>query len=446
MKKLASHSTLFALLLTPMISFGGGNQPFFYRTGYYIYAPRFERDFLSTWQVSVQGGTAKKGYQSNSAIGASGSSIQAATPTGTHTQGDNSTTDVLNIYGWQNFQFLGANIVGNPGTNIYNTNLAILDQQTTNGTYGYVQYSGKFNYVEADIYIAQNFKKGFFATFNLPIIHTGMKDVEFADMSPSTGFPNNLNADWQFLLNNLPATLANYNLAAGDTSKSGIGDIEIYLGWTMNKEDICNSVDFLDTTIRVGVNIPSGFKKDENQAFSIAAGYDGHVGIPISFDAAIGFLEWVTFGAHVGGTFFTSKTKVLRLQTSTAQNGFIKLGYDTTKRDLGNLFDAGAYLKADHVFKGLSLQVGYIYARESKSTLTATDTVTYPTAVINSDSMLLGWHYHSINAEVNYDFAREGRRFNPIIGVFYSQPVAGTRVFLTRTGGGYAGVNVAWDF
>lgn len=443
MKKLTSYGTLFALLFTPVASFG---QPFFYRTQpnlSNLYEPRFERNWLSTWRLSVMGGGTSKGYQSKSAIGADGTVTPPPSSKDAHSK-----TDALNIYGWQNFQFLGANIVNNPGANIYNANLAVLDQLPTNGTFGYVQYAGKFSYVEADFYFAQNFKKGFFAELNIPVVHTKFNNVTFADQSATSGFPNNQDANWQFLIDptNLAATLALYDLEAGDTSKTGVGDIELYVGWTMNKEDLCDSIDFLDTTIKVGINMPSGFKKDQNQAFSVAAGYDGNTGFPIQFDAAIGFFEWFTLEGHVGGTFFVNKTKNLRMVTSAQQNGFIKLGYGEAKRDLGNLFDAGAYLKADHVFKGFSFSIGYVYAHQAKTTLTATDTATYPTAIINTDSMLQKWVSQSLNGVIEYDFAKEGKRWNPVIGVFYSQPVAGVRIFNTKTGGGYAGVNVAWDF
>jgi hypothetical protein len=439
MKKITSYSTLFALLL-PTAAFGG--QSLFFRSSPYPFNltdVRFERSWLSTVNVSVMGGSTKKGYQSSSAIG-------NVTPDGK----EKNKTNVLNIYGWQNLQFLGSNIVGNPGANIYNANLAALAQLPTNGNFGYVQPSGKFDYIEGDIYLAQNLTKGFFLDMNIPIVKTQVKlsEVPLTDESPSTGFPNVNQAEWQFLLDpaNFAATLALYGLEAADYSHSGVGDIVINGGWSMNKEDVCDSIDFLDVTLKVGVNIPSGFKQNTAQAFSIAAGYNKHVGIPVSFDAAIGFVEWVTLGAHVGGTFFVNKTQELRMQTSTAQNGWIKLGLGDAKSDMGNIFEAGAYLKADHVIKGFSLSFGYLFGKQSKTTLTPTDLVKFPSAVVNNDSMLAGWNSHAISVVADYDFAKEGRRYNPNIGIFYSQPIAGKRVFRTITGGGYVGVNVAWDF
>ncbi len=440
MKKLTSYSTLFALLL-PAASFGA--QSFFYRTGPYDHEPRFERSWLSTAKINVMGGGTKKGWQSSTAIGANGSTLVS-----TSTSDNGSSTNVLNIYGWQNFQFLGANIVNNPAASIYDANLVVLDQAATNGTFGYVQYNGKFSYVEADIYLAQNFTHGFFADLNIPIIKTDIDNVSFTDMSPATGNPNVNFPAWQFLLNpaNLAATLAEYSLTASDYSKSGVGDIVLNLGWTMNKEDIADSVDFLDVTVKVGVNIPSGFKQNVDQAFSIAAGYNKHVGVPVLFDAAIGFFEWFTLGAHVQGTFFANKTQLTRMKTSLAQNGWIKLGVGEAKQDMGNLFEAGALVKADHFWKGLSLAFGYLYARQGKTTLTPENTNLFPVAIVNSDEMLQSWHSHGISVRLEYDFAKEGKRFNPNIGVYYAQPVAGKRVFKTMTGGGYLGVNVAWDF
>jgi len=437
MKKITSYSTLFALLL-PAAALGG--QSLFYRTSPYPFKltdVRFERSWLSTVNVSVMGGSTKKGYQSSTAIGNTASDST-----------EHNKTNVLNIYGWQNFQFLGANIANNPGTVLYNATLANLNALPTNGNFGYVRTTGKFNYIEGDIYLAQNLTKGFFLDMNIPIVKLDVKDVAFVDQSPGTGMPNINDADWQFLMTpaNLTATLAQYGLTAADYSKSGVGDIVINGGWTMNKEDVADAIDFLDVTLKVGVNIPSGFKQDTAQAYSLAAGYNKHVGIPVSFDAAIGFCEWVTLGAHVGGTFFVNKTQTLRMQTSLAQNGWIKLGLGDAKSDMGNIFEAGAFLRADHVIKGFSLGLGYLFGRQSKTTLTPVDLVKFPSAVVNNDSMLAGWNSHAISVQADYDFAKEGRRFNPNIGIFYSQPVAGKRVFRTMTGGGYVGVNVAWDF
>mgnify|MGYP000163756609 CR=1 FL=1 len=433
MKKLTSYSTLFALLLTPAVAFGD-QQPLYWKTGSYRdREPRFERNWLSTFLINVQGGGTSKGYQIKDALDSAAS--------------DTKTTSLLNMYGFQNFQFLGANIVGNPAGNLFNTALSELNQAPTNGYFGYVKYSGKFSYAEVDLYYAQNFCKGFFADLFIPFMYTNTKDVAFVDQTPGTGDPNINRAEWQYLLNNLTAGLAQYNLAASDYSKGGIGDIIINVGWTMSNEDLSESIDFLDTTIKVGVNIPSGFKKNQDEAFSIAAGYDGHTGIPLSFDAAVGFCDWVTLGMHVGGIFFVSKTiEDLRMKTSVAQNGYIKLGQGEAKRDMGNIFDAGAYVKADHIFKGLSLSFAYMYAKQSSSSLTATDTAVFPTAIINTDTMLSKWFYNAITVALEYDFAKEGRRTNPMLGVFYSQPVSGRNVYKTMTGGGYLGVNVAWDF
>jgi len=442
MKKIASYSTLFALLL-PTAAFGS-QQPLFYRTGPYSYIEnnRLERSWLSTINFSVMGGGTSKGYQASDSIGNTAALSNSNNPI------EKNSTNVLNIFGWQNFQFLGANILKNPGTSIYDANLAVLDQLPTNGTFGYVKYDGKFSYIEGDIYLAQNLCHGFFLDMLIPIIKTDIKNVSFTDESTYTGFPNANDPNWQFLLieANLAATLAEYTLTASDYSKHGVGDIVIDAGWTYNKEDVSDSVDFLDVTLKVGVNIPSGFKQNTTQAFSIAAGYNKHVGVPLSFDASVGFLEWLTLGAHVGGTFFASKTQATRMKTSLAQNGYIKLGLGDAKSSLGNLFDAGAYIKADHIAKGFSLSFGYLYAKQSKTTLTPVNTVLFPTAIVNTDTMLLGWHSHQISVQADYDFAKEGRRYNPNIGIFYSQPVAGKRVFRTMTGGGYVGVNVAWDF
>ncbi len=426
MKKLVSHSALFvALLLVPVTAFGS-NSKHYYRAGSYAHETRYELDWLSTAGLEVSGGRATKSYDAN-----------------------RNKVDLLGLYGQTPIVALGAGEIGNPASSVYNFDLGELIRGGSAAVVGGVgyNYAGKFTMFEANLYFAQNLCKGFFVDVNLPVKKLEVKDIVATDSTDAAALAAVPAAiiPWENTKANITTILTQYSLDTGAVSKSGVGDMMVNLGWTYNNDDLEN-MDFLDTTLKVGVSIPTASKRNEDKVFEIALGHDNHVGIGTSFDMAFGLYEWVTIGAHVGGLFFFKKTAELRMNTTAGQNGYLKLLKGNAKRDMGHIWDVGSFVKADHIFKGFSLLFGYNYVRKDNDTLTPENLTRFPSAAVNADTMLQGWKQHNITVALEYDMAEEGRRFNPHFGLFYSRPVSGKYIFKTDVGGGSVGVNMAWDF
>ncbi len=420
MKKFTSSIVFFAaLLLSPAALYS--SQKFFYRAGPYEAEPRYERDCLSTFKVNFMGGESKKGYNAN---------------------GDS--TDILNIYGFANAKAWAIGGIIDPSSSEYNADIAalLITPPNPNGAFAELKYQGKFTFYESNLYWAQNLKKGFFFEVNLPIQRLAMENISYID---ETSASNSGSIAWRTVLANLTEIFDQYELNAGPWKHSGVGDMRIMGGWTINHEDMEN-IDFFDATIKIGVSIPTAKKRNPQYVFSVPGGYNGHVGVPIDFDMALGMYEWFTLGAHIEGEFFNKKTQTLRMYTSTDQSGPVKLLEGQAKYDMGSLWDIGVYAKADHIFKGLSLFFGYTYSHKAKDTLTPDDTNVFPTIAANSDPALQGWKRQDLSARIEYDFAQEGRKYNPIVGIFYNVPVAGEYIFKTFTAGGDIALNIVWDF
>ena len=407
------RSLAIALLLTPLNALADSQ---FYRALADNNEPRAELDWLTTFRASIMGGMASKGFGA-----------------------DKHSTDPLQIYGSNKIGLLAADAVGNPSTLIASADLAALLINAPSAT---LTYSGKFNFFETHFDIEQNIVNGFFARLHIPVKRLVTKNVMVTDST--TGLDANV-AEWLTVKNSFATIISAYGLTANDVTKAGIGDIVIGGGWTYNNDSM-DKIDFFDTTIRVGVSTPTAEKRDEDKAFSLPLGYNGHMGLPVSFDFALGLFDWVTFGAHVDATFFFKKTVNIRMNTNANQNGYIKLLKGDAKRELGHIFNAGSFLKLDHVFKGLSFSVGYNYAHKDKDQLTPADLTAFTVTAANADCMLKSWNMHVIHTSVEYDFARDGHVCNPAVSVYYARPVAGKRVLQTNTIGGSLGVNLAWNF
>jgi len=420
MKKSFISRTFFilSLLAVPLSAFG---HRFAYRAGPYRSEPRLDRNCLTSYDVSVMGG---------------------ATTTGKN--GDHDKVDVLNIYGLHEMRKLGEGLTNLDPLNIDDNILLTLRDKNANGNFGKLLFTGKFKYIGAEVSLTQNWCNGFFGQVIVPVNRVEVTDVAYIDQSPTTGVPASTDADWKQFLARFDNILSRHGMTKGNTSETSIGDVELYLGWSYNN-DTSDALDFLDVTIKAGATIPSAKRKDVDKAFSIASGYQ-HAGIPVSFDMALGVFEWVTWGAHASGCFFFKQTDEFRMKTYSGQNGFIKLAKGAARRDLGNAWDIGTFLKADHIAGGLSVMVGYNYSSQEDSTLTPSDTTTFNVTTVNSDDMLKKWRMHTVNVMAEYDFAKEDKKLNPKVGIFYNHPVGGKRIFNTNTIGGNAGLNIVWKF
>jgi hypothetical protein len=415
-----SNNVLFVALLAPVMLHGFVFTPSTFYAINPFSEPRYTRNGLTTLDVQLAGGYTSHAYN-----------------------GSKDSVDLLRIYGDHDIAELGIGAISNPASSDYNALLADLYASgfDESGT-GTLAYAGKFDQFQGNIYLAQNIAHGFFLDLVIPFKRLQIKNVSFTDLS--TG-PDAESLTWLSVRNNLTGILGQYDLDASGYKKTGVGDILLSAGWSYSKTD-SDVLDFFDTTLKFSISVPTADKKDEDNAFAVPLGYDGHVAFPINFDASLGFFDWLTVGAHVDGVFFASKSKVMRLNTNPNQTGFFKLLKGEAKRSMGPQVDVSAYVKADHIFHGLSLLTGYNFIYKGHDTLTPVDLTLFNSAIVNVDPTLKAFYSHGIMAGLEYDFADEGKKFNPHVSVFYTRPVAGKRVFKTNNFGGTLGLHVAWDF
>jgi hypothetical protein len=288
---------------------------------------------------------------------------------------------------------------------------------------------------------------GFFVQAHLPVRRLTITDISYVDLSPTdcSNGPNQSTPVWQSFLALFPSILQKYGLNINPTHTTGIGDLSILGGWTNNYEDT-QEIDYFDTTFRAGILFPTGKKKNENDAFSIALGYDGHFAVPISFDAAVGWYDWFTLGAHFGAMPFTTKKQNLRMKTDCEQSGLITLAQGMARVDPGTIWEANVYAKADHVICGLSLLLGYSFVNKNNDTISPLNTILFNPIIVNNDPVFLGWKMHTINIIADWDFAYYDCPWLPHIGAYGNIVIGGKRIFDTNVGGFEAGINIACNF
>lgn len=375
---------------------------------------------------------------------------------------------LLNICGYTDIQALGINIPNFDPTNPVDQALNALAMLPSRDNFANLSFSGEFSIFEANLFYTQNIVDGFFVQIHAPFRRLRIGSVERRDLSPNDNlFPNKNTPEWTTFLGLYDQFLARYQLSTSDTCDNFVGDTTVLLGWTGNYDDT-EVLDFFDMSVRVGVLIPTGKKADPDYAFDLPTGYNGLVGIPVTFDVAFGFCDWMTFGAHFGVLPFTKSTQTVRVPTAPDQTGLLKLQKRRESVKGGLLWDAVGYFVADHICRGLSFTLGYTFAdkRANKLTPPACDceilSCTSPACtspnlcspalnecgcVESCDLINSAWNMQTIHILFEYDFSSYDSIFMcPKLGWFVNVPVGGKRIFDTTTGGLYTGFDLSWCF
>lgn len=399
------------------------DNPHFYRANFFWGEPRFEKRWLTSFDATLGGGGTKKARDKNGDI-----------------------TPLLNIFGLHNMRVLGQNVPGLDPSNNLDKILLDLEQIPARDEFGKLRFRGDFNSVESVFNGYQNLVNGFFLQAYLPVRRLVINNIQFTDLSPDDMvFPNKNTPAWVNFLANFPAILARYGLAIKKVREAGVGDFTILGGWASNYQETCY-LDYFDVSAKIGLLFPTGKKRNLTDPFDLPLGYDGFYGLPLKFDCSIGYWEWLTLGLHSGALFFFEREKTLALKTSQEQNGFISITKDKASVDLGTIWEISTYAKADHIFRGLSLIVGYCYTQKDTDCIEPNNKQVFMPVIVNNDQLFKSWKMHVMHWVVEYDFTKQSCDIGPRIDLFYNWIVGGKRIFDTSVVASNIGIDIAWEY
>ncbi len=399
------------------------DNPHFYRANFFWGEPRFEKNWLTSWDFLISGGSTKKAFNCNG-----------------------QKTALLNVFGLHAMQNLGADIPCLDEQNELDRILIDLNNLPCRDNFGKLLFKGDFSIVEAVINGYQNLCSGFFLQLYLPIRRLTIQNIQYCDKSPEdTIVPNKNSPEWIQFLGNFSQILARYGRSITNVHRMGIGDLTLLAGWTFNNQDTTYA-DYYDVTAKFGILFPTGKKRSLRNPFDLPLGYDGFYGMPLKFDCSMGYWEWLTCGAHIGALFLFDRSRCIAMKTAHDQNGFIFLTSGKALVDPGTIWDIAAYTKADHIFRGLSLLVGYCFTLKERDCIKPDTTNIFIPEIVNSDQRFRSWQMHVIHWFLEYDFAHEPSDIGPRIGFFYNWIIGGKRIFDTTMAVASVGIDIEWCF
>lgn len=299
-------------------------------------------------------------------------------------------------------------------------------------------FEGQFRLSEIQFDYFANLDYGFFGHVHLPIRSFLLSDIR----------PISTKKTCEAAFKSLLESLKDDSLGLGTISRSGTGDLTILAGWSWSTYDSA-AFDFIDTTIQLGALFPTAKRSSAcdsgNLSTIMALGQGGGFGIPITACAAVGFLNWLTWGVYGISLFLLDRVDRALLRTSPHQQGFIRIEPDQVRVKPGTLWDITTYLRADHFIRGLSVIIGYSHNQKNRTSLIPFSRK-FDLDTVNNDPILKGWSMDVISTVVEYDWSNEDNPYGPRLAFQYNHIIAGKRVFDAPMTGGYLGLDFQWRF
>jgi len=314
---------------------------------------------------------------------------------------------------------------------------------TDDGTRGHVEFFGKFEEFNANIWAHINFlgfcMPGLMSLgVYIPIKSIELKNICFEDKTQEF-FPTDFLVK-DFIKDLSSNTLELGCLDIGNFSESGIGDVIIMLDWAYWYQTDASILEQVMFYVKLGLSIPSAQAKDQDKAFSFALGNDGAWGFPIGIGIEFDFKKHFKTGINLDLLVLLNDERDRRAKTEERQTEFLLLNKTNVKKEFGLTWNIEFWLQLVSPCYGFNAKAMYQYVRHETDTLFTCD-AGYKHEIINSAKSLKGWDMHNLIFTLFYDFSAhwESKQLHAESGLFYKVGLTGDSIIEHDTIGGYFG-------
>ena len=237
-------------------------------------------------------------------------------------------------------------------------------------------------------------------------------------------------------------SLGGLNINTSGWEKTNIGDVILMLGW---QKDFKQQKEYLKNArinTRIGVSIPTGDKRDENQSLSMPLGNDGAWGIPASLGLDLDFVYQIRAGIELDFFGIFDHTRIYRMKTNQHQTDFLLLHKGKATKSQGATWRFNLFLQAKKIFAGLSGMISYQFLKHDTDRLSP-KSYDFSYSIVNSAENLNEWNIHNLIIQANFDpFGLDSKSpIKPQLSFFYKIPITGKRVIMIPSIGGQLSFN-----
>jgi hypothetical protein len=232
------------------------------------------------------------------------------------------------------------------------------------------------------------------------------------------------------------------NLNLQEWGKTGVGDLTVSLSWMRRFLQHKEWLKEVRVNTRMGLSLPTGVKKDEDKAFSLAFGNDGAFGLPFGAGLDLRFKNLCWVGVDIGFEHIFSHTKERRIMTDAAQTNYLFLQKANARKEYGFTQMFNLYVEPE-LYKGLSLRLSYQHTKQSDAKL-FTISEDFSSIIASKAADLKEWTTHHALIQLKWDRVKvdANARLLPQISIFGQVPFNGRSSLQTAS----VGMSIAFGF
>lgn len=314
-----------------------------------------------------------------------------------------------------------------------------LDNPTDNGIRGHFKVTGdvKIPY-NAGLATRFHLPYGFTLGFFCPWYSMSVENVAFHDLTQETT-EEDLRVR-ELLTSQLSQRVAEFDptLNLNGWKRSGFGDFVILCEWMGDYPQQKPILKNVNINPRLGIIVPTGKRKNENDILSIPFGFDGATGLIFGGGINLNWLYHFKGGIDVEFINLFGSTRERRIKVDRLQTDFLLLQKAKTYIDYGFTQRFNLYLQAERWWQGLSSKITYQYWKHNEDKLFVLDN-SFSSDIASTAASLQEWTIHEFIFILDYDFQvnlSNDTLLAPQLSFFAKVPFNGKRSLLATTVGG----------
>ena len=221
------------------------------------------------------------------------------------------------------------------------------------------------------------------------------------------------------------------NLNLQDWSDTGVGDTTVMVSWVRQFVQNKPWIKQVNINTRLGIALPTGVKKNEDKAFSVAFGNDGAYTMPFGAGLDLRFRRLCWAGIDISFEHIFSHTKNRRFMTDDAQTNYLFLQKSNIRKEYGFMQMFNLYVEP-YITQALSVRFAYQHTKHGDDELFVLSE-DYSSIVANKAEDLKEWTTHHVLMQLKWDRQKSDSdaRFKPQASIFAQVPFNGRRSFQT---------------
>lgn len=312
-------------------------------------------------------------------------------------------------------------------------------------TRGQVQFSGKFQQIEGALHGCYSWESPQVPGYFSLSVHQAFLEKKVDDICIKDLTPDNYCADAivkKFITELSEKTKEIGCLDICNWSSAGIGDLTLLLEWRKRFEGLDTRTDqtvIKNVTLytRAGCLFPLATEKNENIAFSMPLGSDGHWGLPLGFGLEIDFIKYISINLYADLLILFDKDRNRRIKTHVTQTDFLLMNTAWTNKRQGMTWQLEAQAVWRYMPYNLSTMLGYLYMKHHNDELFLQNlecNSCLSNDIINTAENLKEWHSHNIFIQIAQTYPN--CYCTPLtVSLFGKFPIGGERVIECYTFG-----------